>query len=137
MLFSQYGSKLKGIKTQAFQKLNRKISKLKHFLFSKLNFSENLFTLDARENFLFNKKFVFYYIKIHFWHEVNLDFPKNWVLREQNPWVLTIFGWVFEKLEFWCPWVLSQTAKQKACIIRLEQKSIHWPINLSADGIHI
>ena len=33
----------------------------------------------------FPSLFVFYYIKIHFRHQVNLDFPKNLVLREQNP----------------------------------------------------
>ena len=40
-------------KTQAFQKLNRKFSKLKHFLISKLNFSGNLSTLDVRKDILF------------------------------------------------------------------------------------
>ena len=53
--FSQFGSKLKGFKTQAFQKLNQKISKLKDFVLSKLNFSENLCSIDARDEFLCNK----------------------------------------------------------------------------------
>ena len=57
--FSQFDSKLKGIKTQAFPKLNQNFSKLKHFLLSKLNFSENMSTLDARKDFLFNEK-IFY-----------------------------------------------------------------------------
>ena len=55
LFVSQFGSKLKGIKTQAFQKLNRKLSKLKDFVPSKLNFSENLSSLDARNEFLCNK----------------------------------------------------------------------------------
>ena len=56
LIFSQFGSKLKDIKTQAFQKLNQKLSKLKDFVPSKLNFSENLSSLDARNEFLCNKK---------------------------------------------------------------------------------
>ena len=54
--FSQFGSKLKDIKTQAFQKLNKKLSKLKDFVISKLNFSEKLRSLDARNEFLCSKK---------------------------------------------------------------------------------
>ena len=54
--FSQFGPKLKGIKTQAFQKLNKKLSKLKDFVISKLNFSEKLRSLDARNEFLCSKK---------------------------------------------------------------------------------
>ena len=45
-----------GIKTQAFQKLNQKLSKLKDFVPSKLNFSESFSSLDARNEFLCNKK---------------------------------------------------------------------------------
>ena len=56
LFVSQFGSKLKGNKTQAFQKLNQKLSKLKDFVPSKLNFSENLSSLDARNEFLCNKK---------------------------------------------------------------------------------
>ena len=56
LIFSQFGSKLKDIKTQAFQKLNKKLSKLKDFVISKLNFSEKLRSLDARNEFLCSKK---------------------------------------------------------------------------------
>jgi len=53
--FSQFGSKLKGIKTQAFQKLNQNFSKLNDFLHPKLKFSESLSSLNARIEYLLKK----------------------------------------------------------------------------------
>ena len=92
------------LKTQAFQKLNQKISKLKDFVLSKLNFSENLCSIDARDEFLCNKNQIDLgknstkrQNSRKLWHQNSRKQPK--LKFSENP--LTYFG--------------RQTVKKKAC----------------------
>ena len=136
LFFSQFDSKLKGIKTQAFPKLNQNFSKLKHFLLSKLNFSENMSTLDARKDFLFNEK-IFYsvinskqYEKLKrkskkwqnsrkFWHQNSRKQPK------------------LKFSENLLAYMARQTAKKKPVLQVFLQNSVGFQPDLGKKALHL
>ena len=107
LFFSQFGPKLKGIKTQAFQKLNQNFSKLKDFLLSKLNFLENLPSLNAPIEFLFNKE-------VQNWRETQKKLKTQWKSRKYpktqeifssktQPKVVKTQGFCYFESHEWCP----------------------------------
>ena len=114
LFVSQFGSKLKDIKTQAFQKLNKKLSKLKDFVISKLNFSEKLRSLDARNEFLCSKKEIYVFgKKLNKTRKLKKKFQNSRKLWHQNSRKLPKLKFSENPLTYFA----RQTAKKKPVLL--------------------